>query len=133
MRHKDWPNARDSFQQIFDGHNPAIAVCLGFIYDQKASTLYNQEKAIEYYAIAANGDDAYAQYALGGILLEKGEPARAIDWYARCSAAGDANCSYMAYRLHKNQKNNQEARIFLERALVRDIQSQSRNTQFITY
>lgn len=73
MRHKDWPNARDSFQQIFDGHNPAIAVCLGFIYDQKASTLYNQEKAIEYYAIAANGDDAYAQYALGGILLEKGE------------------------------------------------------------
>jgi TPR repeat protein len=106
LRHKDWPIARDSFQQIFDGHNPAIAVCLGFIYDQKASTLYNQEKAIEYYTIAGNGDDAYAQYALGGILLEKGEPAWPIDWYARCSAAGDANCSHTAYRLHKNQKQS---------------------------
>jgi hypothetical protein len=52
LRHKDWPNARDSFQQIFDGHNPAIAVCLGFICDQKASTLYKQEKEIEYYTIA---------------------------------------------------------------------------------
>ena len=116
LRRKDWPNALERFRQIFDGHNPAIATCIGFIYDQKGSTFYDPEKAIEYYTIAANGGDAYAQYALGGILFERGESAQAINWYARCSAAGDANCSYMAYRLNKVRKNEQEASIFLERA-----------------
>jgi TPR repeat protein len=47
-------------------------------------------------------------------MLAKGESSQAIDWYRRCSAAGEANCSYMAYRLYKVQNNEQEAIRFLE-------------------
>lgn len=104
-----WDEAVKLFEQIFDGSEPEIANCIGYIYSQNAYEAHNSEKAILYYRIAAESGDGYAQAALGSLLLEDNDRRQALEWFRRCSAGGNAACSYAAFRLFKNLGQNEEA------------------------
>lgn len=116
LSEKRWGEARDEFEQIFDGTDAAIATCLGFIYDQKDTPFCDPDRAEKYYRISAEKGDTYAQYALGGLLLAKGEKALALAWYKQCSSGGNANCSYIAYQLYKERKEEQESEAYFRLA-----------------
>jgi TPR repeat protein len=102
---------------VFDGAESAIASCLGFIYSQRDASEYDPKKAADYYSVAAGSGDSYAQYALGGLLMELGDTEKALDWYGKASEAGVSACSYKLYLTYRSRGDERNAERYLDRAI----------------
>jgi len=110
LEKREFLAAKLLLDEIFDGRDAAIAVNLGYVFDRPGSPEYDQEKAISYYKIAANGGDSYAQHRLGGIAIERGNVSEAIEWYSAASQAGSGQCSYNLFKLYQDSGNLVRAR-----------------------
>ncbi len=117
LSRKDYRKSRELFERGFDGKEPAVASCLGFIYSRRDFKDCDVSKAIEYFNIAASSGDTYAQYALGGLLRDRGEADKAFDWYNKASEAGSSPCSYILYQTYRSRGDQVAAERFFDRAV----------------
>jgi TPR repeat protein len=117
LQKKEHRRSRELFEQLYDGQEPEIASCLGYIHSQPRSSEYDIEKALEYYRAAARNGHNYSQYALAGLLMERGDTDEAINWYTKASDAGNMDCSYVLFHIFKRHHNEEAARRFLDRAV----------------
>ena len=108
--------ARELFEQLFDGHNPRLAAYLGDIYSMEESGEYDRMLAFAHYKVAAAGGHAHSQHALAGMLLEEGQEDEALKWYKCASEQGSAECSYLLASLLKRRGDSQASDFFLSRA-----------------
>jgi TPR repeat protein len=133
LARKQYRQSREMFERVYDGQEAAIASCLGFIHAQINSAEYDYEKAVAYYQVAANQGHPYSQYALGGLLMQRGQLDKALEWYIKASDLGNAECSYAAFQLLRRRGDLTEARRLLDRAVAlgHPIAIQRRATEYL--
>jgi TPR repeat protein len=117
LKRKDYRKSRELFERVFDGKEASIASCLGYIHSRRGCEEYDVAKAIEYFNIAARNGDTFAQYALGGLLRDRGEIDKALDLYRKASENGSSACSYILYQNYRSCGDNGAAERYFDRAV----------------
>ena len=75
--------------EIFDGADANTAVSIANIYSVSTLSHYNPSKALEYYEIAADGGNGYANYKLGSHYYRLGKIEEALSYYTRGATLGE--------------------------------------------
>ncbi len=95
---RDYVQASKLFEKLFEQGVRAVAVHLGFVFSRTENPACDREKAIHYYKVAAENNDAYAAYGLGALLAESGDRDGALKWFCEGSKLGYGACSFWAFR-----------------------------------
>ncbi len=114
---RDYVQASKLFEKLFEQGVRAVAVHLGFVFSRTENPACDREKAIHYYKVAAENNDAYAAYGLGALLAESGDRDGALKWFCEGSKLGHGACSFWAFREFSTRGDVKAADEFFLKAL----------------
>ena len=117
-------------ETLWDEGYPLAAHLLGKAYRDGLGVKQDRERAIEWLQRAAEKEIDVSQFALGKLLLEKGENVAGLDWLERSAMKGN---QFAQYRLGKLYLAGDKAAKNIPRALEWLEKSASQGNQYAQY
>ena len=93
------PDAIGELEELWKEGHILSAHLLGKLYRDGIGVTQDREKAIEWFRRSADAHNWYSAYALGKLLLERGDIADGIEYLRRAAEGGDTNAPYLLGKL----------------------------------